>query len=278
VIEAVRHVADLVAGIFRAHAEAERDLVDDADPAPELAEQEPPDLVLAPLTIDSQGLLRGAKVEHILTARSGYKWRTRSGKPGGFLTHWTSTSHGTGRSMVRRTQAAPGSSVHVWIEHDGTIIQQVPFIRGAGHAGGKTSAKLRELGGLLVRDAASPYGANSFLIGGEVVCVGEVRKQPDGRWMGWPYNKDGKKGPIVPADQVVTAMDGSRRRYYQAFTPAQLEAIERLLTAGRDAYGWTRAACSWGHVDVDPTRKSDPGPYFATMQRPEILDRVFGAP
>ncbi len=273
-MEALRNLSGILAGIFRAAAEAERDVVDDADPAP--AEQEPPDVALAPITIGSDGLATGDQVERILTSRGGYQWRTKTGKPGGMLWHWTSTSHGTGRSMVKRTSGGSGNSVHFWIDANGTIFQQVATTKGAGHAGGKSSAKLRELGGVIVADKAGRYSANSFLIGIELVCVGEVR-EVGGKWLGWPYGKDGERSPVVPADQVRAARDrGGRLRHYQAFTPAQVDAAERLTRAVVARYGLTRAACAWGHVDVDPGRKSDPGPLWQAGDLPQILDRVFG--
>jgi len=249
---------------------------------------------LAPLAVGGDGWLVGDGVIRVPTARAGYRWRTRSGQPGGFLLHWTATQHGTAPGMLRRSASGTGPSVHFWIEDNGTIYQQVPLTRGAGHAGGASSARLKDLADGRIVKASSGYSANSYLIGCEVVQVGEVRwvRLDGARWvaaqphergavaMGWPFGavdkETGKprKGPIVRPEQIVEGVDDGRRRLYQDHTPAQLVALERLLTALVDRYGFTDEALSWGHVSVDPTRKRDPGPVWFSRHLPEILARI----
>jgi N-acetyl-anhydromuramyl-L-alanine amidase AmpD len=242
-------------------------LVDSPPPA-----QEEPDP--APLTVWPDGWLVGPGVKLIPTKRPGYRWRTGNGEPGGLLVHWTATAHGTGEAMVRRRVEGTGGSVHFWVEHDGTILQSVATTKGHGHAGGATSAKLAERDGRVVLDPKGTYSANYFLLGVEVVNVGEVR-QVGGRWMGWPFGADGKNGPIVPADQVETCADRNGRvRHYQRFTDEQIVALERLIRALVDRYGYDAAAVSWGHCDVDPGRKTDPGPLWSTRELPRILARL----
>lgn len=254
---------------------------------------------LAPLTIDTDGWLVGDGVIKVPTSRAGYIWRTKSKKPGGFLLHWTATSHGTAAGMLKRSRDGKGGSVHFWIEDNGTIYQQVPLTRGAGHAASKVAKRLKQEKDGRIVTATSGYTANSYLIGCEVVQVGEVRwvKLDGGKWvkaephekgavlMGWPFGAPAKadasgrprKGPIVKPEQVVEGVDGGRRRLYQDHTSAQLVAIERLFTVLRATYGFDDAALSWGHVSVDPSRKRDPGPVWFAKHLPEMLKRMRGA-
>jgi hypothetical protein len=237
----------------------------------------PDDDLPAPLAIDSSGWLVGDGVERIPTTRAGYRWRTRSQHPGGILWHWTATSHGTGRAMARRIASGSGSSVHVWIEGDGTLIQSAPFSRGTGHAGGPTSARLAERDGVVQLDQSGSHSANSYLLGVELVCVGEVRAV-GGKWLGWPFGRGPDRSPAVPPDQVATAEDAAgRRRSYQNYTPAQRLAAERLVRACHARYGWAAPQpYSWGHCVVDPSRKTDPGPLWLARYLPAMLERVLG--
>jgi hypothetical protein len=262
------------------------------------APDEPP-----PISIDTKGWLHGDKVVTIPTVRKGYRWRGEHGKvtdlPSGWLCHWTATSHNSGLAMVKRTAKAPAPGaertwVHLWIEHDGTIYQSGSLLVGAPHAGAPSSHRMLVVKGepKIVTSKESPYSANWCLIGTEVVNVGEVRRRKrvgprwvaaaagdkESVWMGWPFGVPDAKGKAQPGPIVTTPVIDGRDpqgvlRYYQAFTPAQLVAIERLLRALRVTYGFSDAAMSWGHVDVDPTRKSDPGP-FQRLHLPQILGRL----
>lgn len=269
---------------------------------------------LPPLSIDDDGWLSGDKVVKVPTKRGSYQFRTRSGKPAGCLWHWTATQHGTALAMAKRIVTGAGSSVHLWIEYDGTIYQSQRFGRGAGHAGGDTSLRVSEdRSGNIVANPASKSSVNSYLLGFEIVLVGEVRlvkKTDDGSFarvkagtpgavfMGWPFGvwkkktdddgqvimKDGKPvmyvatGPVVKSEQVVEAVDPEGvKRCYQDYTQAQVDAAERLVRAMHAKYGWKIPAMSWGHVDVDPTRKTDPGPRWKKFWLPQILARVLGA-
>lgn len=235
---------------------------------------------LPALAIRADGWLVGDKVVHVPSVR-GQRWHTKSGGPWGVLWHWTATGHGTALAMARRIakKAGPGmkaTSVHLWVEADGTIYQSIPFTRGSSHAGAPSATRFMDLDrDNWVADHRGPphgYSANSLLIGVEIVCVGEVRLV-NGKWMGWPFGK-GRNGPIVSASEVKEGVDEhGRRRSYQDFTRGQRDACERLVRACHVTYGHTAQQLSWGHVTVDPTRKTDPGPLWLDGYLPDMLAR-----
>lgn len=249
---------------------------------------------LAPLTLDEHGWLIGDKVVRVASKRGMFKFRSRSGKPSGCLWHWTATQHNTGLAMAKRIVTGTGSSVHLWLEHDGTIYQSAPFSGGTGHAGAPSALRVMEdKDGNIVAAPLSKFTVNSFLLGFEIVNVGEVRlvkKDAEGLyarvpmgtkgavWMAWPFGGAKGKGPIVADDQVVEAVDNQGvKRCYQDFTPGQIEAAERLVRLMHATYGWDIKKMSWGHIDVDPTRKTDPGPRWQRHWLPQILKRALGA-
>lgn len=263
----------------------------------------PPPAPLEPITIDANGWLHGARVVHVPTKRKGYRFRGARGKvtdrPSGLIVHWTATPHGTALAMVRRTAKIDPTGeengwVHLWIEHDGTIYQSGSLHVGAPHAGARSSARIDLVGGApaIVSRKESALSPNFFFDGVETVCVGEVRRmrkvggkyvkaaigEPGSVWLSWPYGKPDAKGKprghVVPDDQVVDGRDRHGvHRYWQAFTPRQLEAHERILEALLVTYGWPESAVSWDHADVDPTRKSDSG-LWKTRWLPGILARI----
>jgi hypothetical protein len=126
-------------------------------------------------------------------------------------------------------------------------------------------------------DQSGSHSANSYLLGVELVCVGEVRAV-GGKWLGWPFGRGPDRSPAVPPDQVATAEDAAgRRRSYQNYTPAQRLAAERLVRACHARYGWAAPQpYSWGHCVVDPSRKTDPGPLWLARYLPAMLERVLG--
>jgi len=295
--EVAAEVAELPAAVDVAVAAAVIVPLEDVEIAPVVAAPDVDQLPILSVGID--GWLIGKKVVKVPTERV-YAWRSKSGKPLGALWHWTSTAHGTALTMAKRIVKAPGTSVHLWIEHDGTIYQSAPMTRATGHAGGKTAKRMSDRNGVCVLDSNGTRDANSFLLGIEMVSVGEVRlvmKQSDGSYakatsdapsavyMGWPFGRwvkdheTGKlvigKGPIVKSDQVKSALDETGLlRHYHDYTPDQIDAMERLCRAWRDKYDWTDEQMSWGHIDSDPTRKSDPGPIMKNKWMPEIFKRM----
>lgn len=228
------------------------------DPAPDAVA----DLDVRDGWLEGQGVTRDTSPKHSRSPRL-----ERTG-PALAVTHCTSTLHGSAPALLKAIRRPDGreASWHILIDEHGGITQSVPFTRAAWHAGSATAAKV-ELDGLHV-------SVNSASIGIELVNAGEVRKV-DREYRAWPFAGDAtrKPGPIVPVTQTVTV----GKRLYHAYTVQQVEAWRRVMRALIEAWpalkqdvtlvqrdGSRRAMPGWrvGHVDVDPTRKSDPCPSF----------------
>lgn len=160
-------------------------------------------------------------------------------EPDLLVVHYTVTTSGpaTARDLADESQRA---SVHLVVDHDGSVIQQVPFDRVAWHAGkstwgGRTTCSL-------------------FSIGIEVVNLGPLKKSGDGfvDVYGRPY-----KGP-APVE-AKHKDPNCRYRFWEPYPEEQMQALlelGRLLVA---SYGLREIV---GHDDIAPGRKIDPGPAF----------------
>ena len=147
-----------------------------------------------------------------------------------------------------------GSSAHVVIERDGSIIQCVPFDTRAWHAGqsvwkGNTAM-------------------NSSSIGIEMANWGYLERHGEG-WVSYTG--------VTVADPVIATHkhgnpNGSRRPIgWERYPEAQFAAAVEIARALVAAYGITEIV---GHDDIAPARKWDPGPAF-DMDR--FRGEVFGA-
>lgn len=103
----------------------------------------PPVQVPSGLRVNAEGWLVGKGVKLMPSAPSWYggKMKTSDGKPQAIVAHYSATKHGTAISMAKkRLKPYPGkperlASWHVSIDGDGLLVQQVPFINQAWHAG-----------------------------------------------------------------------------------------------------------------------------------------------
>ena len=116
-------------------------------------------------TIDAEGLIHGGGAEIVRAHPSWHGGPLIGGEPGGIVCHVSATNHGTAGAMARRRarafDAAKGdrlASWHVSIEGDGSVIQMVPIVLRAWHAGSSTARPVPGLG-----------AANAMTIGIELI-------------------------------------------------------------------------------------------------------------
>lgn len=261
---------------------------------------DPSDLMPEPpsLSIDADGWIHDERpgdaliVERIPSPRSSALHRDcKDGRIEGVMWHWTATGAGTSHGLAKRiskpvAEGERASSWHIAIARNGTIYQSVPLTRGSWHAGGATAFRFkRDVQQMILAGGGKTgfqnrwalagshgIGANQLFCGVELENVGEVR-HVNGEWVGWPFKKDGAKSPVVPPEQVTNLVEGRR---YQAWAEPQVASATMFLRAFRrwrpDVH---RSMLEWGHVDVDPSRKTDPGPAWLRVELPKILDEVF---
>ncbi len=141
----------------------------------------------------------------------------------------------------RSRPPASGSSAHVVIDRDGSIVQCVGLDRVAWHAGRSSWQGI--------------VGLNSHSIGIELANYGNLHAV-GGNWCG-PGDK--KVANPVMAVHRNGNPDGSRNPIgWEPYPAAQIAATHELM-ALLVTMGVTQAV---GHDDIAPVRKSDPGPAF----------------
>jgi N-acetylmuramoyl-L-alanine amidase len=152
----------------------------------------------------------------------------------------------------RSRPPATGSSAHVVIDRDGSIVQCVAIDRIAWHAGRSNWKGI--------------VGLNPHSIGIELANYGNLHAV-GGNWCG-PGDK--KVANPVMASHRNGNPDGSRHPIgWEAYPAAQINATVELMQL-LVSLGVNEAV---GHDDIAPVRKSDPGPAFdMTLFR----SRVFG--
>jgi N-acetyl-anhydromuramyl-L-alanine amidase AmpD len=228
------------------------------------------------------------KVERIPTKRI-QKLATPRGEPYMIVWHWTATPAGSVRNAAKRIQALPdkakgerAASFHLGIPQSGALIQLASVEVGTWHAGGESAARFdlvrfdRIGAQQYVITPRGPVSANAISVGVELENVGEVRLVK-GKWRSWPF-KDGEGHVVKEEDTVSFRLPGEKSpRRYERFTEHQVHQATEFVRAMAIAYprSITRASCSWAHFMIDPTRKTDPGPYWMEEILPKILDEVF---
>lgn len=246
---------------------------------------------LPAIAVKGDGVMEGLNVTSCPCLKYSHLAPATEGKVRGIVWHFTNTNGvpGSAIKLAVRLQDPKNkrpASWHILVGRDGLIIQSVPLTLGSWHAGSDTASKfelVRMTDGKLKwrMSPTGKVGANALFCGIEMENVGEVRKGSDGKWRGWPYEKgyEGVKGPVVDVAQIVEYHDPKTGKvtHWQNFTQEQEDAAERLVRAIVAYTGATRDQCEFGHVDIDPSRRSDPGPIWATQFLPRILDKVFAA-
>lgn len=229
----------------------------------------PSPVVVAPqgLTIDEHGYVQGPGVTQVPTART-QRLATPDGRPGGIVWHYTNTVGVCASNLAKRIANKPAAgersaSWHIAIDRDGSLVQSASLLRGTWHAGGPTASLFsRSASGWLI-DPAGKLSANSWAIGVEMIGGGRV-KYKNSRWRIWPFADN---APAIPDEDRELDKVG---RSWQRFTPAQYATAVRLANAIDMAYGIRGRAALWGHMQIDPTNREDPGPFFLPELAAEI--------
>lgn len=134
------------------------------------------------------------------------------------------------------------ASVHFVVERDGTITQQVPTNRRAGHAGQSVYHGRRD--------------CNGFSIGIEIVNPGRMTRTGSGRAMTWWGASFDDSDFELAA--ITTPEHGAG--VWMGYTLEQLDAVEALLNALFDGIITLKDITT--HWYVSPGRKVDTNPLF----------------
>lgn len=169
------------------------------------------------------------------------------------VVHFTAGASARSSAEWFRDRSNPGSSAHLVIERDGSVVQCVPFDTIAWHAGRSA------WNGLI--------GLNRHALGIELANRGDLVRRGEG-WASLT-------GAVV-VDPVVAVHrngnpDGSHRPIgWERYPDPQVAALAEIARALVATYGIAEIV---GHDDIAPTRKWDPGPAF---DMPRFRAAVFG--
>lgn len=225
------------------------------------------------LSFTPEGWLVGTDVTRFPTVRIvqlevkhplGLVWHTTGGRGG----------PGHAEALARRIQhyrrgVDRPASWHILITTDGRIFQSAPIRVGTWHVG-----RPGTVGG------HSFANVNRGTIGVELESPGQL-VEVDGRYFCWPYWRSDVKASRLPDPRfemrganIVRMADGSLFTDFPAIQEATAIALVEALAR---ELGWSRAALTYTHHQFDPHRKVDPGPLWAQIVLPRVLDFAFGA-
>ena len=156
--------------------------------------------------------------------------------------HFTYGASGRSSAEWFRSPDNPGSSAHVVVDRDGSVIQCVKFGTVAWHAGNSRWKNL--------------VGLNKFAIGIEVANWGYLR--PSGA--GWSSHTGVSiSNPVLAIHKNGNPNETAGPIGWEPYSEAQFEASAAIARALISAYGIDEIV---GHDDISPGRKWDPGPAF----------------
>lgn len=208
-------------------------------------------------------------------------------KPRCLVWHYTAMLPHTELSLAKvwSNTAGKGNGAHAIIRRNGQVICLAPFDRNSNHAGGPTSGKV------LLKWSKTGYNPNSISIGIEVSNPGRVRKMKGGKWCLAFTGTD--VVPLPPDIEVETdeQIGGHRDDWgWCKYTDAQVESARKIARIAWEC-GVTNTTCTvvrqtvagvkyrdlhtttmcLRHSDIDPSRKSDPGPLWnpQSLMQPE---------
>lgn len=165
------------------------------------------------------------------------------GEPSLLVMHYTSGGTALSSANWFRSPANPGSSAHLVIDRDGSLIQCVDLRRIAWHAGVSQWKGRRNL--------------NSVAIGIELANWGALQRAGKG-WAS--YTGQRIADPLLAIHRNGNP-DGSHAPIgWERFPPVQIAAAVAVARALFAALPSLREIV--GHDDIAPGRKADPGPAF----------------
>lgn len=228
----------------------------------------------AALWFDEQGWLQGdgtwavehVPLEHLLWTGMHPVVRDEYGdRFVGIVTHYTAL--GDGRRTARRFQEHDLArkkgrdhrtvSTHFIVDRDGCIIQLASIQDRTWHAARKgLKFTLPATRGKEAREISNP---NHWFVGLDLANWG-LLKNRGGRWQTWT-------GESFHG----TVFHGEKGTGWEDYPQVQVDAytmLNELLTLELGI----QKSCQFGHEDIDPGRKIDPGP---ALHLPEILDRIY---
>lgn len=163
-------------------------------------------------------------------------------QPDSIVMHFTYGSTARSTAEWFRSAANPGSSAHLVIDRDGSVLQCMPLDKIAWHAG-NSEWKGRK-------------GFNNFSIGIELSNWGYLRRAGSG-WQSYT-------GVPIPDPLLATHKNGnpdnSREPIgWEPYPEIQFQAAADIARVIVEKLGIKDIV---GHDDIAPTRKWDPGPAF----------------
>ena len=167
--------------------------------------------------------------------------------------HFTYGASGKSSANWFKDSRNPGSSAHIVVDRDGSVIQCVPFNTVAWHAG---DSRLRDLVGL-----------NRHSIGIELANWGYLQRSGEG-WASYSGAKITK--PFVGAHKNGNPDKSIAPIGWEPYPAAQFASTVEICRALAEEYAVQEIV---GHDDISPRRKWDPGPAF-DMTR--FRNQVFG--
>ncbi|KQX42053.1 hypothetical protein ASD04_18510 [Devosia sp. Root436] len=181
----------------------------------------------------------GSPVEYV---KSPYTGGPLSKKPKILVMHFTYGGTAASSAQWFKSPQNPGSSAHVVIERDGTIIQCVDFNTVAWHAG---KSKYGDLVGL-----------NQYSLGIELANWGYLQRVPDG-WQSYTQRRIAE--PVLAAHRFGNPDGSSQPIGWEPYPEVQVQVAANLARSLVDSYGIDTIV---GHEDISRGRKWDPGPAF----------------
>lgn len=172
-----------------------------------------------------------------------------SNTPDTIVLHYTAGSNANSAIQTFINPLAKASA-HLIIDRNGAITQMVPFNKIAWHAGES--------------QYEGRIGFNKYSIGIEIDNAGPLEKRGD-KYVSW-FNR------IYPENEVVYAVHRNEfsPRYWHAYTEIQIEKVMEICYLLMNTYPVKNI---FGHEEISPGRKTDPGPAFPLEKiRSRLID------